>query len=48
MASLIEFNERYVQNRQSEPQSSWLSSLTSMVGSMFVSDETESRISQVK
>nr|CAG4649140.1 EOG090X027A [Scapholeberis mucronata]SVE93484.1 EOG090X027A [Scapholeberis mucronata] len=48
MASLGEFNERYVQSRQAEPQSSWLSSLTSMVGSMFVSDETEIRIGQVK
>lgn len=48
MASLGEFNERYVQSRQAEPQSSWLSSLTSMVGSMFVSDETELRIGQVK
>nr|SVE70289.1 EOG090X027A [Daphnia similis]SVE70913.1 EOG090X027A [Daphnia similis]SVE71544.1 EOG090X027A [Daphnia similis]SVE72177.1 EOG090X027A [Daphnia similis] len=48
MASLGEFNERYVQSRQAEPQSSWLSSLTSMVGSMFVSDEAEIRIGQVK
>nr|SVE74990.1 EOG090X027A [Daphnia dolichocephala] len=48
MASLGEFNDRYVQNRQAEPQSSWLSSLTSMVGSMFVSDEAEIRIGQVK
>nr|CAG4646860.1 EOG090X027A [Megafenestra aurita]SVE92257.1 EOG090X027A [Megafenestra aurita] len=48
MTSLGEFNERYVQSRQAEPQSSWLSSLTSMVGSMFVSDEAEMRIGQVK
>ena len=48
MASLGEFNERYVQSRQAEPQTSWLSSLTSMVGSMFVSDEAELRIGQVK
>jgi hypothetical protein len=48
MAALSEFNDRYVQSRQAEPQSSWLSSLTSMVGSMFVSDEAESRIGQVK
>jgi hypothetical protein len=49
MASLGEFNERYVQSRQAEPQSSWLlSSLTSMVGSMFVSYEAEIRIGQVK
>lgn len=48
MASLGEFNECYVQSRQAEPQSSWLSSLTSMVGSMFVSDEAEIRIGQVK
>ena len=49
MASLGDFNERYVKmNRQAEPQSSWLSSLTSMVGSMFISDESELRIGQVK
>lgn len=48
MASLSEFNDRYVQSRQTEPQSSWLSSLTSMVGSMFVSDEADIRIGQVK
>ncbi|XP_046642577.1 armadillo-like helical domain-containing protein 3 [Daphnia pulicaria] len=49
MASLGEFNERYVQSRQAEPQSSWLlSSLTSMGGSMFVSYEAEIRIGQVK
>ena len=48
MAALGEFNNRYVQSRQAEPQSSWLSSLTSMVGSMFIADETEARIGQVK
>lgn len=48
MAALGEFNDRYVQSRQSEPQSGWLSSLTSMVGSMFVADEAEARIGQVK
>nr|CAG4641506.1 EOG090X027A [Eurycercus lamellatus] len=48
MAALGEFNDRYVQSRQAEPQSSWLSSLTSMVGSMFVADEAELRIGQVK
>nr|CAG4638292.1 EOG090X027A [Cyclestheria hislopi] len=48
MAALSEFNERYVQSRQSEPQSSWLTSFTNMVGSMFISDEAELRIGQVK
>ena len=48
MASLGEFNYRYVQSRQTEPQSGWISSLTSMVGSMFVADEAEQRIGQVK
>nr|CAG4634646.1 EOG090X027A [Alona affinis] len=48
MAALGEFNNRYVQSRQAEPQTSWLSSLTSMVGSMFVADEAEARIGQVK
>jgi len=48
MASLSEFNDRYVQSRQAEPQTSWLSSFTSMVGSIFVSDEAELRIGQVK
>lgn len=48
MASMMVFNERYVMARQAEPQTSWLSSLTSMVGSMFVSDDAEVRIGQVR
>nr|CAG4640675.1 EOG090X027A [Eulimnadia texana] len=48
MAALSQFIEKYVQARQVEPQSSWLSSLTSMVGSMFVSDEAEQRTGELK
>ncbi|XP_072177329.1 armadillo-like helical domain-containing protein 3 [Diadema setosum] len=39
---LGDFNKRYKAKQEEEQGSGWFSSITSMVGNMFVSDETES------
>lgn len=46
--SLIDFCRQYTQNLSEMHSSSWLSSLSNMVGNMFVSDEDCDRVQQIR
>ncbi|ALC45859.1 CG8379 [Drosophila busckii] len=46
--SLIDFCRQYMQSLNNVQSSSWFSSLSSMVGNMFVSDEGCERVQQIK
>lgn len=47
-ASLIDFCRQYTQHLTDMHSSSWLSSLSNMVGNMFVSDEDCDRVQQIR
>lgn len=46
--SLIDFCRQYTQNLNEIHSSSWLSSLSNIVGNMFVSDEDCDRVQQIR
>lgn len=46
--SLIDFCRQYTQNLNEMHSSSWLSSLSNIVGNMFVSDEDCDRVQQIR
>lgn len=46
--SLIDFCRQYMQNLNDMHSSSWLSSLSNIVGNMFVSDEDCDRVQQIR
>jgi hypothetical protein len=46
--SLATYNQSYESSLSDQPNSGWLSSITSMVGNMFVSDEGHVRIEQLR
>lgn len=47
-SSLIDFCRQYTQNLNEMHSSSWLSSLSNIVGNMFVSDEDCDRVQQIR
>ncbi|KAK2727228.1 armadillo-like helical domain-containing protein 3 isoform X2 [Artemia franciscana] len=47
-SGLQEFCRKYIVVKQQEPQNSWLSSITSMVGNMFVSEEAHNKMEKLK
>lgn len=47
-SSLIEFSRQYTQNLSELQPSSWFSSLSNIVGNMFVSDEGCDRVQQIR
>ncbi|XP_055377686.1 armadillo-like helical domain-containing protein 3 isoform X2 [Condylostylus longicornis] len=47
-SSLIDFCRQYMQNLSNVQSSSWFSSLSNIVGNMFVSDEGYERVQQIK
>lgn len=47
-SSLIDFCRQYTQNLTEMQSSSWLSSLSNIVGNMFVSDEDCDRVQQIR
>ena len=47
-ASLGSYNQSYEASLSDQPHSGWFSSITSMVGNMFVSDETAARPDQLR
>lgn len=47
-SSLIEFTRQYTQNMTEMHSTSWLSSLSNIVGNMFVSEEDCDRVQQIR
>lgn len=47
-SSLIDFTRQYTQNLNEMQSSSWLSSLSNIVGNMFVSEEECDRLQQIR
>lgn len=47
-SSLIDFTRQYTQNLNEMHSSSWLSSLSNIVGNMFVSEEDCDRLQQIR